>query len=55
VEIFVVQDGKEVLFADQGATGSVATGSWVIAKTVFVLKGGGENKQLAKFVIGSES
>jgi hypothetical protein len=56
VRIFVLkEDGEEKLFTFQGAEGSADTGPWVTAKTVFVLKDGEETKQLAKFVVGSES
>lgn len=56
VKIFVVrEDGGENLFAFLGAVGSVDTGPWVGAKTVFILKDGNETKQLGSFVVGSES
>jgi hypothetical protein len=55
VKIFVLDDKKETLFAFGGPKGSADTGPWVNAKTVFVLKDAEETKQLAKFVVGSES
>jgi hypothetical protein len=55
VRIFVSNGEEEKLFALQGAEGSADTGPWVTAKTVFILKDGAETKQLAKFVVGSES
>jgi hypothetical protein len=57
VKIFVsAKEGvEESLFTFQGAIGSVDTGPWVTAASVFVLKDGKEDKQLAKFVVGSES
>ena len=56
VRIFVSKEGEEEkLFVHLGAEGSTDTGPWVTAKAVFVLKDGEETKQLAKFVVGSES
>ena len=55
VKIFVGDSEKQTLFVNLGAKGSVDTGPWVTAKSVFVLKDGEETKQLSKFVVGSES
>ena len=55
VKIFISNGEEEKLFLFQGAEGSADTGPWVTAKTVFILKDGAETKQLAKFVVGSES
>jgi hypothetical protein len=56
VKIFVLNEGEgEKLFTFQGAKGSADTGPWVTAKSVFILKDGEETKQLAKFIVGSES
>lgn len=56
VKIFVRGEAvADKLFASGGATGSADTGPWVSAETVFILKDGGETKQLAKIVVGSKT
>ena len=55
VKIFILANKVETLFASTIVAGSVNTGEWVAANTVFVLRDGDSMKQLAKFSVGSKS
>jgi hypothetical protein len=55
IKIFAVEDknAAPILFTHSGASGTAETGPWARAGHAFILKDGGETKQLGKLFIQS--